>query len=73
MTAILFVGRILVVLAMFYALHKRRKDWSELLGATLFLLTSISYSLDRNWFWAALQLVVMSVFVYRWLVTRKSN
>ena len=73
MIALLFVARILVIVGMYCALRKRRKDWSLLLGATLFLLTFISYSLDKNWFWAALQIALMFVFLYRWLVTRKSN
>ncbi|GAB4019248.1 hypothetical protein GCM10028808_56310 [Spirosoma migulaei] len=54
MIALLLVARFLVVVGMYYALRKGRKDWSVLLGATLFLLTFIGYSLDRNWFWAAL-------------------
>ncbi|GAB3899232.1 hypothetical protein GCM10028825_49230 [Spirosoma agri] len=73
MVALLLVARILIVIGMYYALRKGRKDWTLLLGAALFLLTFTGYSLDRNWFWAALQIVVLVVFLYRWVAYRKSN
>jgi len=73
MIVLLLVARILVVVGMYYALRKGRKKLSLLLGATLCLLTFMGYSLDGNWFWAVLQLAVMLVFLYRWVVHRKSN
>lgn len=70
---LLFVARILVVAGWYYALQKERKDWSWLLSIVWFSLAFIGYSLDGNWFWAVLQIVVMLLFLgVRW-VRKKSN
>jgi hypothetical protein len=66
MVTLLFVSRILVVVSMYYALQKGRKDWSQSLFIVLFLLTFIGYSLDGNWFWAALHIVAMLVVLGVW-------
>lgn len=73
MIGLLLAARILTVVGMYYALRKQRKDWSLLLGASLFFLTFIGYSLDRNWVWAALQIGLMFVFLVRWVNDKKSN
>ncbi len=70
---LLFVSRILIVAGMYYALRKGRKEWSLLLSVAWFLLAFIGYSLDRNWFWAALQIAAMLLFLGVWWVRKKLN